>query len=106
MVGHRVGQQLQDRQRCDRLARARFAHYRQGLAALDLEADVAHGAHGIVAGAEIDREVLDLEQGRLAHTSTLRGLKASRTASPMKTSRDSMRAMMKNAVSASQGAWR
>ena len=66
MVGHRVGQELQDRQRRHRLARARFAHHRQGLAALDLEADVAHGAHGIVAGAEIDREVLDLEQGCVA----------------------------------------
>jgi hypothetical protein len=61
MIGHRVGQELQDRQRRHRLARARFAHHRQRLSALDLEAHITHRAHGIVAGAEIDREVLDLQ---------------------------------------------
>ena len=52
MARHRIGQELQDRQRGHRLAGARFAHQRHGLAAADLEADVAHGAHGLVAGAE------------------------------------------------------
>src|SRR5882672_9890463 len=106
MGGDRVGQELQDRQRRHRLARARFTHQRQGLAAPDLEADIADGVHGIVAAAEGDREIADLEQGGLAHTGTLRGLKASRTASPMNTSNDSMSAMEKKAVKAIHGALR
>src|SRR5262249_6136759 len=92
-------------ERCHRLARARLAHQRHGLAAPDVEAHAPHRVDGIVAGAEGDREVADFEQ-RLAHASTLRGLSASRTASPMNTSSDSMSAIRKKAVKASEGALR
>ncbi len=106
MPRHRIGQQLQDRQRRHRLARARFADQRQGLAAADVEAHALHRAHGVGAGAEGDREVADLEQRCIAHASTLRGSKASRTASPMNTSSVSISAMTTKAVKPSHGALR
>src|SRR6266849_4095502 len=106
MGGDRVGQELQDRQRRHRLARSRFAYQRDRLAAAYGEADVAHRAHGILAFAECHCQVAHFEQDGLAHTGTLRGLKASRTASPMNTRSDSMSAMVKKAVKAIHGALR
>ena len=71
MPGLRVGQQLQDRQRRDRLARAALAHERQGLALLDPERHVAHGSNRAALDLEAHREVVDLEQahGTLIGTS-------------------------------------
>jgi hypothetical protein len=63
MPGHRIGQQLQHRERRHRLARARFADQRHGLAAGDLEAHALHRLDRVDAGAEGNREVADLKQG-------------------------------------------
>ena len=60
-----------------------------------LKLDAVHRAHGVVAGPKATEQVVDLEQGRApcaAHAGTLRGSKASRTASPMKISSDSISA--------------
>src|SRR5580658_11346966 len=57
------------------------------------------------------RQIADIEQGLvdgvhgLAHLNVLRGSKASRTASPMKISSDSMIATAKKPVKPSHGAW-
>ena len=106
MARHRIGQELQHRERRHRLARARFAHQRHRLAAGDGEAHALHRLDRVGAGAEGDREVADLEQGRLAHASTLRGFKASRTASPMNTSSAIIAAITMKPVKASHGALR
>src|SRR5690606_29139394 len=75
-----------------------------GLAALDREADILRH-HPATEG---DGEILDLEQGqRLAtHAIVFRGSKASRIASPVKTSRVSMVPMTMKPVVPSQGACR
>ena len=51
------------RQRGDRLARARFADDRHGFAATDLERHVAHCVDGALEGCELDREAIDHEGG-------------------------------------------
>ncbi len=101
-----IGQQLQDRQRGHRLARAGFADQRHGLALVDVEGDAVGHERVAAVLTEGDREVLDLEQriGHGAHAKVLRGSKASRTASPTKISSDSMIAMVKKPVSPSHGA--
>ena len=88
--GERVGQQLQDRQRRDALARAALADQRQGLAAVERKRhppDRLDRRRPAAAG-EGDAQVADIEQGpgtgRSAHKVTLRGSNASRTASPTK----------------------
>ena len=60
-----VGQELQDRQGRDRLARAAFADHRQGLALLDAEADALDRLDLAHRRAERDVKVLDLEQRRV-----------------------------------------
>ena len=101
--GRRIGQKLEQRKRGHRLAGAALADQRQGLAALDVEGDAAHGMHIRFVAPEIDPEVLDGQQ-RAHPASPLRGSKASRTASPMNTSSESSRASEKKAVRPSQGA--
>src|SRR5262245_20844238 len=103
----RIRQQLQDRERADRFARAGLADQRHALPALDRERDMVDGKRL----AECDREVADIEQGLVdgVHAShpfwnVLRGSKASRTASPMKIRSDSMIATAKKPVKPSQGA--
>ena len=99
----RVGQELEDRERRDRLAGARLAHQRHRLARHDVERDAVDRQHVARALAEGDGEVLHGEE-RLCHRNVFRGSKASRTASPMKIRRLSMKAITKKPVSPSQGA--
>ena len=100
----RIGQQLQDRQRGNRFARARFADQRQRLALVQAEGDPLHRLDGAWARAEEDREVTYFHKRH--QPPPLRGSKASRTASPTKISRLSIKASTKKAVRPSQGAWR
>ena len=106
MERRRIGQQLQHRQRADRLSRAGFAHQGQGLALADRERDAAHRLDDPVLGPEVHRQIGHLEQAHLRPPTVLRGSNASRTASPMKISRLSMRASTRKAEMPSHGAWR
>ena len=106
MAGAGVGQKLQHRQRRDRFAGAGFTDQRHGLALGDIEGDVVDRDRLAAALAEGDAEVLDAEQGRFAHLNVLRGSKASRVASPTKTSSDSISEMTTNPDMPSQGALR
>src|SRR5436309_10672589 len=109
MAGGGVRKQLEHGERGHRLAGAGFADQRQCFPLLDVE------------GHAIDRERLarplpedggqlpDLEQlvvGRFhpIHPKVLRGSNASRTASPMKMSSESMMATVKNPEMPSHGA--
>src|ERR1043166_6153143 len=112
----RIGQQLHHRQRGHRLAGAGLADQRHRLAGVDVERHPVHRQHLTGALAEGDRQILDRQQrlarlrrrrvlcGPLAHRNVFRGSKASRTASPMKISSDSMMAMAKKPVRPSHGA--
>src|SRR5205823_10085782 len=62
MVRRRVRQKLQHRQRRDRLARARFADQRDGLALLDLEGYAIDRERLALTLPKRDGKVLDLEQ--------------------------------------------
>ncbi len=62
MPGLGIGQQLQDRERGHRLARAALADQRQGLALVDVERDPADRLQRAALDLEADREVLNLEQ--------------------------------------------
>ena len=62
MRGDRIGQELEDRERRYRLARAALAHQRHGLAPLDVEGDAGDGAHGLDGAREFDPEVADADQ--------------------------------------------
>ena len=64
MAGGGVGQQLQDRQRGGRFARAAFSHQGHGLAPADGKGDPVHGFHRSRPGAEADRQVFDGHQRR------------------------------------------
>ena len=57
--GGRVGQEAEDREGGDGLARAAFADQRHGLAGSDGEADAAHGVDHPLLGGEIDMQVFD-----------------------------------------------
>ena len=63
VMRRRVGQELQDRERRHRLARAGFADQRHRLLLADVERDAAHRMHDAVAGAELDMQVADGEEG-------------------------------------------
>ena len=93
-------QQPECRQCRHRFARAAFAHQGQRLARGDVEADIAHR----LGRAEADGKIADRQQGR-AHRKVFRGSKASRIASPTKTSRVIISAMVKKPVRPSHGAW-
>src|SRR5690606_14522822 len=92
-------QQAQGGQRRYRLARAAFTDQRQRFARRDVKADPAHRR----MSAKAHRQVADRKQRR-AHAKVFRGSKASRTASPINTSRVSISAMVKKPVRPSQGA--
>ena len=64
--GGGVGQQLQDAERGDRLAGAGFADQSDGLAAIDRQGQALDGVHGAALSAEIDRQVLYVQQRRHA----------------------------------------
>ena len=78
---------------------------RQRLSLVQFERDAAHGVGRPLADLKINGEIFDLEEGR-AHRPSFLGLKASRTASPTKTSSDNSTAMVKKPVRPSQGACR
>src|ERR1700757_4321852 len=112
MMRRRIGQQLEDRQRGGRLAPDGFADQRHGLALADVERGAIDRDHVAAAGAERNREIADGEEGVSGHllsvqarsANVFRGSKASRTASPMKISSDSMIATAKKPVRPSHGA--
>src|SRR5690349_5938352 len=103
MPRRRIGQEPQNRQRGDRLARSGFADQRQRLALGDIERDPIHGQRLAAAGTEGDGKIADGEQS-VCHAKVLRGSNASRTASPTKINSDSISATVKKPVSPSQGA--
>ena len=92
-------QQLQQRERGERLARAALAHQCQRFTPLQGERDIPHH----LALAEGHGQPLDRDQ---THFSTLRGSNASRTASPINTSSVSKPPSTRKAVTPSQGACR
>ena len=74
-----LGQQAHQRQRRHALAAAGLADQREGLAALDRQAQAVDGAHDAGIGVELDLEMIDLDHGRLAFgLNARRGLKAAR----------------------------
>src|SRR5690606_12103555 len=103
-----IRQELQDRERGDRLARAALADQRERLALVDVERHPAHRLERAPLDLEVDRQILHFEQAHGAPTQrkVLRGSKASRTASPMKISSDSITAITTKPLMPSQGAWR
>ena len=62
MAGARIGQQLQHRERCYRLARAGFADQRHSLAALDVQRSTTHGLDILSLDVETDAQVFDCQQ--------------------------------------------
>src|SRR3954468_150402 len=62
MRRHRIGQQLEHRQRADRLARTGFADQRNALAALDVERHAIDRHRGPAALMEGDRKIANVEQ--------------------------------------------
>src|SRR5579862_4997744 len=105
MAGGGVGEQLQDRQRRHGFARAALADQRQRFAAIEGKGNAFYrfDRRRAAPAGEGDAEVANFEE---AHGVTLRGSKASRTASPMKIKRLSMIASTKKAVRPSHGACR
>src|ERR1700737_5018617 len=110
MAGRRIGQQLHHGERGDGLARSGLADQRDSLALLELERNAVDGENLPRALTECDGKIADGEKRlihgvQINHPNVLRGSNASRTASPMKISSESMNARVKNPVSPSQGAW-
>src|SRR5262249_7953821 len=103
MMRHRIGQQLQHRQRRHRLPRPALADQRDGLAFRDLERDPAHGLHLARTAPEGAGQIADGAEGLVHRATVFFGSTASRTASPMKISSVSMMAVTANAVMPSQG---
>ena len=84
-------QQAHDGLRGDRLARAGFADQRQRPALLEPEGDAVDDGLALAALRKGDREIAHVDKRRgLAHENVFRGSKASRTASPMKMSSESI----------------
>ena len=100
VAGARVGQKLQNGEGGDRLTRARFADQRHGLAAFEVEGRAADGFDIVfVLEVKTNPQIFDLQQAHVpSFPCVLRGSKASRTASPIKTSSESMVASAKKAV--------
>ena len=102
----RIRQQLQDRECRHRLSGAAFADERQCLALREVEGHAFHRVNAVTRRLERDGEIADRKE-RLNHQPTFfRGSNASRTASPMKTSRLNITPSVKKAVKPSHGAWR
>src|SRR5215470_6092935 len=105
-----VREQLEHRERGHRLPGAGFADQRHGLPLLDVEGDAIDRERLARPLPEGGGQLLDLEQpvvGRFhpSYPKVLRGSNASRTASPMKMSSESMVATVKNPEMPSHGAW-
>src|SRR4051794_7312810 len=109
MLRGRIRQQLHHRERGDGFSRPRLADQRHRLALLDIERYVVDRERHPLALTEGDGKVFHLKQffgGRVHfYPNVLRGSKASRTASPMKISSDSMPATVRKPEKPSQGAW-
>src|SRR5262249_6603567 len=109
MAGGGGREQLEHRERGHRLAGARFADQRHGLPLLDVEGDAIDRTRLARPRPKDGGQLLDLKQlvvGRFhpIHPKVLRGSNASRTASPMKMSSESMVATVKNPEMPSHGA--
>src|SRR5690606_17117303 len=104
-----IRQELQDRERRDRLPAAGFADQRHRLAPVDAERHALDRRCRRPATAERHRQVLDVDQHFPGHGSApqekvLRGSSASRTPSKTKIRSDSMIAIEKKALMPSHGA--
>ena len=71
--GRGIIQKPHDRERGDRLARARLTHQGHRLAAPDRERDAAHGLDQRALDAEGDGEIVNFEKGLGAHASARDG---------------------------------
>src|SRR3954453_4128015 len=101
-------EQANDRQRGHRFSRSGFANERQRAPAFQCKRNVIDRDRLAFALTKRDGEIADVEE-RLRHhprSKVLRGSKASRTASPVKTKSDSMIAMTMKPVRPSHGACR
>src|SRR5277367_1262988 len=101
-----IRHELEDRQRGDRFTGTGLPDQRQRLALGDIERDMVDRERllpAAAAAAEGDGEIADGEE-RLGHAYVFRGSNASRTASPMKISSDSISATVKKPVRPSHGA--
>src|SRR3954468_2104049 len=110
MARGRIGQQFQHRERGDGFSRTGLTDERNRLALPELERNAVDGQDLPLALTKGDGEIADGEKGLIHdvqcnHPNVLRGSKASRTASPMKISSESMNANVKKPVRPSQGAW-
>src|SRR5262249_54240427 len=104
VAGQRVGKELDQGERGDRLARAALPDQGQGLAPVEVERDAADGPE--LAGRRVERHGEGPHLERAGGHGVFRGSKASRTASPMKMSRLSMSATTAKAAIPSHGACR
>src|SRR6185503_8634197 len=86
----RIGNKTEDAQSGDALARARFAHQPKDLARHDVEGDAVDGLGDARFSEEVSSESPNLEERRHRSREYSFGSKASRTASPMKTTRSSV----------------
>src|SRR5579872_2074656 len=104
MVGGRIGEEFEDRERGRRFAGAGLANQRRALALDDIEGNAVDRDRLAAAGAEGDGKIADGEANVLAHANVFRGSNASRIASPMKIRSESMTATAKKPVRPSHGA--
>src|SRR5262249_33360175 len=105
MVCRRIGKQLHHRKGGDRFARSGFPDKRDRLTLADVERHTIDGQKLALTSSEGDRKVADRQQSFVrVHLKVFLGSNASRTASPMKISNESMIAMLKKPVRPSHGA--
>src|SRR5208282_6031228 len=101
----RLRQEAHDRLGGDRLPRAGFADQGQRAAFLKPERDAVDDNSALASLREGDRQVAHVNEGRdAAHENVFLGSKASRTASPMKMSSESISAVTAKAESPIHGA--
>src|SRR4051794_27542517 len=108
MARCRIRQELHHGQRGHGFARARFADQRDRLALLHVERNTIDRKDLPLALTKGDRQIANGEErlGRRVHyPNVFRGSNASRTASPMKISRESMKATVMKPQRPSHGAW-
>src|SRR5688572_589114 len=104
-----IRQQLDDRERRDALARAGLADEGHDLALGDIERHALHGFDRAACRAELDGQVVHLDERvwhRRAHLKVFLGSRASRAASPMKMRSVRSPAIDTKAASPSHGACR
>src|SRR6516225_5441493 len=104
MVRRRIGQELENRQRCHRFAGTGFPDQRHSLTPAYVKRYTVDGQRLTAVGAEDDGKIADGKEGVGTQANVFRGSKASRTASPMKIRSESIAATVKKPVNPSQGA--